>query len=123
MFLRGSNTNMGIRTVASRELLSTNNTNAVSQNFQIFFGAALGSIVLLQVLLLATVYKYRNVSTLKLYQPYALMAYVGIAASGTACCILFIPFNDTSCLIRECFILLPITLMGNILVARSWRLR
>lgn len=68
------------------------------------------------------VYKHRNTSTLRLHQPHVLLVYVAISTFTTGSCILFIPFNDTSCMILDLFILLPLTSMGNILVARSWRL-
>ena len=68
------------------------------------------------------VYKHRNTSTLRLHQPHVLLVYVAISTFTTGSCILFIPFNDTSCRILDIFVLLPLTIMGNILVARSWRL-
>ena len=95
----------------------------ISIDFMIFLGCILGTIILLQVILAVLVYKNRNTSTLKLHQSYVLLFYVAIAAFSTGSCILFIPFSDETCMIMDIFILLPITIMGNILVSRSWRLQ
>ena len=88
----------------------------------IFLATILGFFVLLQLVLLLFVYKHRNHSTLKLHQPGSLMAYGVLAALATSSCILFIPLNNTTCILRDFFICTPITIMGNILVARSWRI-
>ena len=94
---------------------------SVSTGFKLFLGSLLGVIILLQLVLMVLVYKHRNTSTLRLHQPHVLLVYVAIAAFTTGSCILFIPFNDTSCMLLDFFLVLPITVMGNTLVARSWR--
>ena len=101
--------------------LSQSGVGDVSDNFLIFFGCVLGTILLLQLALAAVVFKYRESSNLKLHQPHVLLAYVIIAAFATGSCILLVPFNDISCMLQDFFLMLPITFMGNILVARSWR--
>lgn len=94
----------------------------VSSSFLIFLSCLVGFIVLLQLVLTAFVYKHRKHSTLKLHQPGGLIAYGVLSALATSSCILFIPFNDLTCTFRDFCVSVPITVMGNILLARSWRI-
>ena len=121
LFLRGSHVNLKEHFVFTRSLKDAH-VVPVSRAFQIAFTALLGVIVLFHLLLFASIVYHRKETTLQLGQSSVLAVFVLAGAFSIGSCYLLIPLNDTFCLLREPFILTPLTLMGNILVGRIWRI-
>ena len=93
-----------------------------SRGFQIAFGVLLGLIVLFRLILFVSIIHFRKETILQLGQSSVLAVFVLVGAFCIGSCFLLMPINDTFCLLREPFILTPLTLMGNILLARYWRI-
>ena len=95
---------------------------STSRTFQIAFGALLGLIILFRLILFASIIRLRKETILQLGQSSVLAVFVLVGAFCIGSCYLLMPLNDTFCLLREPFILTPLTLMGNILFGRLWRI-
>jgi hypothetical protein len=68
-------------------------------------------------------YKHQNNLLLQLFQPECLSLFVKAGAIATIASFLFaFPEYDVTCALRRPIILTCITLMGNLLIARAWRI-
>jgi len=93
-----------------------------SKPFQIAFAVVLGVLVLFGLIFFSSIIFHRKETILQLGQSSVLAVFVLAGAFCIASCYLLMPLNDIFCLLREPFILTPLTLMGNILVGRIWRI-
>lgn len=68
-------------------------------------------------------YRHRNNLLLQLFQPECLSLFVTAGAIATIASFLFaFPEYDVTCALRRPIILTCITIMGNLLIARAWRI-
>jgi len=91
--------------------------------FKSCFGVLLSIFAIIQLYVSATLFANRNCSLLELSQPFGLTLFSlsgSIATAGAF--LLAFPEYDISCALRQPIILLSISFMGSILVARSWRI-
>lgn len=118
--LRGASDNLNVfpRSLQEEDLLVLPN----SRSFQIAFAVLLGIIVLFRLLLFLSIIFHRKETILQLGQSSVLAVFVLAGAFCVGSCYLLMPLNDMFCLLREPFVLTPLTLMGNILLGRLWRI-
>ena len=95
---------------------------SISRAFRIWFNVLLGVVILFQLFLFFSIIRYRKNTTMQLGQSSVLAVFVLVGAFCVGSCNLFMPINDTHCLLREPFIFTSLTLMGNILTGRIWRI-
>ena len=107
---------------ASQRILSDEEATDNSVGFRIFFGLFLFLILLVRMGLLAALVRHRSKPWLRLAQPAVLGIMLMSGSVAIAGCYLAMPINDTHCLLRKPFILIPITIFGNTLAGRLWRI-
>jgi hypothetical protein len=92
-------------------------------SFRVCFGVLLLMCCLAQLKVAMDLYKHRNNLLLQLFQPECLSLFVTAGAIASFASFLFaFPEYDVTCALRQPIILTCITLMGNLLVARAWRI-
>lgn len=106
--------------------ISGNNISPENNGVEIFricFGLLLGLIALVQLYLAAVLIKNRMNPLLELSQPIPLSLFAICGGISTVVCFLFaLPEYDVSCAIRQPITFLSLTIMGSILVGKSWRI-
>ena len=91
--------------------------------FTACFTALIALIAFLQLRVGLTLYLNRQNPLIELFQPTGLMWFVVAAAIAALSCVaVAFPNSDASCAIQRHVILICITYMGTILVARTWRI-
>jgi len=91
--------------------------------FRICLGLLLGLIAIVQLYLAAVLIKNRMNPLLELSQPIPLSLFAICGGISTLVCFLFaLPEYDVSCAIRQPIIFVCLTIMGSILVGKSWRI-
>jgi hypothetical protein len=92
-------------------------------SFRVCFGVLLLMCCVAQLKVAMDLYKHRNNLLLQLFQPECLSLFVTAGAIATTASFLFaFPEYDATCALRRPIILTCITLMGNLLIARAWRI-
>jgi hypothetical protein len=92
-------------------------------SFRVCFGVLLLMCCVAQLKVAMDLYKHRNNLLLQLFQPECLSLFVTAGAIATIASFLFaLPEYDVTCALRQPIILTCITLMGNLLIARAWRI-
>ncbi|KAL7436292.1 hypothetical protein ACHAXM_005115 [Skeletonema potamos] len=92
-------------------------------SFRVCFGALLLICCVAQLKVAIDLYKNRSNLSLQLFQPGCLSMFVTSGAVATITSFLFaFPEYDATCALRQPIILTCITLMGNLLIARAWRI-
>jgi len=92
-------------------------------SFRVCFGVLLLMCCVVQLKVAMDLYKHRNNLLLQLFQPECLSLFVTAGAIATIASFLFeFPEYDVTCALRRPIILTCITLMGNLLIARAWRI-
>ena len=94
----------------------------VSESFQVSLGVVLLVVVIFRLAIVAVMLKHRKKSALQLAQSSVLAVHVLVGAFAIGSCYLLLPLNDTHCLLRDPFIFTPLTVCGNILLGRIWRI-
>jgi len=91
--------------------------------FRVSFGIILAIFGCSQLFVAATLYQNRNNVLLELYQPVLLALFSIAGAVATFASFMFaLPEYDISCALRQPVIFTCFTFMGNVLLARSWRI-
>ena len=91
--------------------------------FKICFGILLALMGIFQFYMAIKLIVHRTNPLLELSQPLPISILVISSSIATVCCFAFImPEYDVSCAIRQPSILTCISLMGNVLVAKTWRI-
>eukprot|EP00529_Nitzschia_sp_RCC80_P008654 CAMPEP_0113477568 /NCGR_PEP_ID=MMETSP0014_2-20120614/20275_1 /TAXON_ID=2857 /ORGANISM="Nitzschia sp." /LENGTH=1168 /DNA_ID=CAMNT_0000370667 /DNA_START=246 /DNA_END=3755 /DNA_ORIENTATION=- /assembly_acc=CAM_ASM_000159 len=101
-----------------------------SRQFQIVFGTFLGLIFVVRSCVCWLLIKYRKHGNLRLTQPTVLTVLVMCGSISIMSCFFLIHNHTTQrfqidnilCLLRDPFILAPLTIAGNILLSRVWRI-
>jgi tetratricopeptide (TPR) repeat protein len=103
-----------------------------SWSFQIVFGVLLGLIFVVRCLVCCLLMRYRKHANLQLAQPIVLTVLVFSGSISIMSCFFMIQNDSDSihrysldslfCLLRDAFILTPLTFAGNILLSRLWRI-
>jgi tetratricopeptide (TPR) repeat protein len=94
----------------------------VRGGFQIFFASFLGLIVLVRVCVSFLLIKHRGQASLRLAQPTVLQLLIGAGSLAIASCFLLLPTSDTHCRYRCICLMVPLTVAGNTLACRVWRI-
>mmetsp|Transcript_5880 Transcript_5880/g.13409 ORF Transcript_5880/g.13409 Transcript_5880/m.13409 type:complete len:828 (-) Transcript_5880:174-2657(-) len=93
------------------------------QAFRACLGALLSLFGCAQLYVAVKLFQNRHNLLLELSQPVGLSIFAGAAAIATVAPFLFaLPESDVGCALRQPIIFTSISLMGGILVARSWRI-
>jgi len=91
--------------------------------FRACYGTIIAILGCIQMYVAAILYQHRNNLLLELYQPVWLALFAIAGALTTFASFMFaLPEFDISCALRQPIIFTCLTLMGNILVARTWRI-
>lgn len=91
--------------------------------FRACLGMLLAFFCIAQLAVAVTLYRNRTNLLLELFQPVGLSLFVTAGAFATIASFLFaLPEYDVSCALRQPIILTCITFMGNVLIARAWRI-
>jgi len=91
--------------------------------FRTCFGIILGIFGCIQLYIAATLYQNRSNVLLELYQPVLLALFSIAGALTTISSFMFaLPEYDISCALRQPIMFTCLTFMGNILIARTWRI-
>jgi hypothetical protein len=117
----------------TRDLLSNNTDESQSQSptvllltssqeFQIAFGTLLAILVVLLIGLTLVLVKRQKRPSLQLAQPSVLAGLILAGAFAIGSCYLLLPLSDLNCMLGGPFILTSLTVAGNILVGRIWRI-
>ena len=94
-----------------------------SLTFQTCFGTIVCLLTCAQLYVAATLFRHRRDPLLELSQPIALSMFALSGAVATmGCQLLAVQASDVSCALRQPVLLISISLMGSILVARLWRI-
>ena len=95
---------------------------ANSPIFEYCFGSLLIAIVLIRFVMFGFLLRYRKRTNLQLAQPIVLAVLVLAGSISIASCYLLIPSHNWHCRFRQPLLLTPLTLAGNILTGRVWRI-
>ena len=118
----------------TNETKNNNNNNIIdirnTNQFQIVFGILLGLIFIVRAVMCGLLVRYRKDSNLQLAQPLVLATLIASGSVAIISCVFFVHNDwtesnlrdDMFCMMRDPMILLPLTLAGNILLGRVWRI-
>ena len=101
-----------------------------SRQFQIMFGTFLGLVFVVRTVVCWLLIKYRKHANLRLIQPTVLTVLVMCGSISIMSCFFLIHNHTTErfeidnilCLLQDPFIFTPLTIAGNILLSRVWRI-
>lgn len=93
-----------------------------TEAYKIGISILLGVVGAFELLLLVGVVVYRKNGVMKLSQPAFLSLMVLCALLASLSCILYIPENDLYCNLWSPLIMIPVSTIASILIARIWRM-
>ena len=120
-FKRGGLRKSTRRNLQDNQNNSDNDLAEIGTAFHWFFTLFLGLAVLARACASYLLVKYRHQTSLRLAQPAVLQILLWSGSAAIAGCYFLLPASDLHCRLRSACILTPLTVAGNTLAARVWR--